>query len=47
MKIDAAEEVNDSGRKLPKVARRIARVFINLIVFTDSAFEVIVSLHED
>ena len=33
-----AEEVIDGGRKLPKVPRRIARVFINFIaVFTDSA----------
>ena len=28
------EVVNDSGPKLPKVPRRIARVFINIIVFT-------------
>ena len=32
-----AEEVIDGGRKLPKVPRRIARVFINFIVFSDSA----------
>ena len=32
-----AEEAIDSGRKLPKVARTIARVFISFIVFTDSA----------
>ena len=32
-----AEEVIDSGRKLPKVARTIAKVFINFIVFKDSA----------
>ena len=29
-----AEVVNDYGRKLPKVPQRIARVFINIIVFT-------------
>ena len=28
------EVVNDIGRKLPKVPRGIARVFINFIVFT-------------
>ena len=32
-----AEEVNDSGQKLLKVPRTIAQVFINFIVFTDSA----------
>ena len=32
-----AEEVIDSGRKLPKVHGSMARVVINFIVFTDSA----------
>ena len=32
-----AEEVSDSGQKLLKVPRTTAKVFINFIVFTDSA----------
>ena len=32
-----AEDVIDGGRKLPKEAWTIAKVFINFIVFTDSA----------
>ena len=44
MKIDQAEVVNDSGRELREVPRRIARVFINFIVFT--SWQRLLSVHD-
>ena len=46
-RLTQAEVVNDNGQKLPKVPRRIARVFTNIIVFTSwrwCAFEVMVQV---